>query len=80
MRDANVGPLDLAQLEHQRVADVLLLDRRLADEELPRLAVVVGKALRAQPQLRARRPPPGSVRKPRVGFSRGPPSLHEFGS
>ncbi len=51
MRSRMSGALDLAQLEHKRVADVLLLDRRLADEELPRLAVVIGEALRTQPHL-----------------------------
>ncbi len=55
----DVGALDLAQLEHEGVDDVLLLDRLLAAEELAGLAVVIGEALRADPtlvtRLRARR-------------------------
>ena len=47
------GCSHLRQLEHERVDDVRLLDRRLADVELAGLAVVVGEALRADPLLRA---------------------------
>jgi hypothetical protein len=45
--------LDLRQFEGQRCADVALLRRCLADEELPRLAVMVGEALRPHPNLLA---------------------------
>ena len=45
--------LHLAQFEGQRRGDVVLFAPRLADEELPRLAVVIGKALGAQPALGA---------------------------
>ena len=41
----------LAELEGERVDDVLLLDVGLADEELACLAVVVGEAFRPQPPL-----------------------------
>ena len=47
------GGLDLAKFEGQRHGDVPLLWRGLAVEELPRLAVVVGEAFRAQPDLLA---------------------------
>ena len=50
---ANVGAFDLRQLEDKRVADMLLLDRGLAHEELPRLAIVVGEALGADAPLGA---------------------------
>ena len=50
---ADAGLLALAQLEHERVDDVLLLDRCLAHVELASLAEVVGEALRADPLLRA---------------------------
>ncbi len=40
----DILPLAFAELEHQGVADMLLLDIGLADEELPRLAVVVAEA------------------------------------
>ena len=56
MRDhplADDRRLHLAQFEGQRGGDVVLLGRGLADEELPRLAVVVGKAFRAQANLGA---------------------------
>jgi hypothetical protein len=43
---ADVHPLALGELEYQGVADVLLLDRRLADEELAGLAVMVREAAR----------------------------------
>ena len=43
----------LAQLEHEGVNDVVLLDRGLTDEELAGLAVVVGEPVRAHPLLRA---------------------------
>ena len=59
MRDhalANARRFDLAQFEGQRIGDVLLLDRRLADEELARLAIMVGEGFRARAHLR-RRPP-----------------------
>src|SRR3546814_11174758 len=42
----DIGPLDLGEFEHKGVADMLLLDRRLAYEELSRLAVMVGEAFR----------------------------------
>ena len=45
--------LHLAEFEGQRVGDVMLLAAGLADEELPRLAVVIGKAFGAQPALGA---------------------------
>ena len=45
MRATDVGRLDLAELEDERVGDVALLHRGLAHVELPRLAVVVGEAL-----------------------------------
>jgi hypothetical protein len=69
---ADVGALDLRQLEHQRIADMLLLDRQLADQELARLAIMVGEAFGTHSEL-------GSVLdaaklvKPRCGSSRGPP-------
>ena len=47
----DVGPLDLAQFEHDRIADMLLLDRHLADIELPRLAIMIGETLRPDPLL-----------------------------
>ncbi len=56
MRDhagSDVRPFDLAQLEGEGVADVFLLDRRLAQVELPGLAVMVGEAFGAQPALGA---------------------------
>ena len=53
MRSRMTGGLHLAQFEGQRVRDVALLGRRLADVELPRLAVVVGEALGADALLRA---------------------------
>ena len=43
--------LAFAQLERQRHRDMALLRRGLADEELPRLTVVVSEALGPQPQL-----------------------------
>jgi hypothetical protein len=49
----DIGPFDFAQLEHQRIAEMLLLNGRLADEEEPRLAVVIGEAFRPQPDLGA---------------------------
>jgi len=51
---ANVGPLDLAQLENQRILHMLLLGRRLADVELTRLTVVVGETLRTDAGFFAR--------------------------
>ena len=45
--------LDLGQLEGQCHDDVTLLGRCLTDEELPRLAVVIGEAFRAEPNLLA---------------------------
>ena len=45
-----------AELEHQGGDDVVLLRLGLADEEQPRLAVVVGEAFRPDAQL-ARLPP-----------------------
>lgn len=80
MRDhplADHRRLHLAQFEGQGVGDVALLGRRLADEELPGLAVMVGKALGADAQL-------GPLllgrkwRKPFMGDSRGP-SPQELG-
>src|SRR5690349_13060103 len=50
---AGVRPLAFVELEHERAGDVLLLDRCLAHIELPRLAVLVGETLRAQPGLGA---------------------------
>src|SRR3546814_5655982 len=50
---ADIRPLHLAQFEHQCVGDMLLLDRRLADVELPGLAVMVAKTFGPQPGLRA---------------------------
>ena len=47
------GRSTLRQLEHERVADVFVLDAGLAHEELPGLAVVVGEALGANPALGA---------------------------
>src|ERR1700744_5029190 len=52
-RGPDGGPLHLAEPEGEGVGDVLLFDRNLANEELPRLAVVVGEALRAQARLGA---------------------------
>src|SRR5436309_1047345 len=43
--------LDLAELEDQRVGDMLLFDRCLAAKKLPGLAVVIGKAFRPEPHL-----------------------------
>ena len=40
-----------AQLEAEAIDDVLLFDRRLADEEKPRLRVVLGKLRRLRAQL-----------------------------
>ena len=48
---SDVDPLDLAQLEHQRVANVLLLDLLLAAEEHAGLAVMIGERLRADARL-----------------------------
>src|SRR4029079_9873227 len=42
------GRFYLAELKGQRRRDVVLLAAGLADEELPRLAVMVGEAFRAQ--------------------------------
>ena len=71
------GVFDLAQLEGQRGGDMVLLRRGLADEELPRLAVVVGEALGPRrtfwPFLDI-----GKRAEPRFGDSRGP-SPNEFG-
>ena len=56
MRDhalADRRRFDLAEFERQSGGDVLLLAHGLADEELPRLAVVVGEAFGAQPALGA---------------------------
>ena len=50
---ADAGLFALAQLEHEGVDDVLLLDRCLADVELAGLAVVVGEAQGADPLLGA---------------------------
>ena len=47
----NVEPLTLTQFEHQRVAQMLLLDGHLAEIEHPRLTVVVGKSFRADAHL-----------------------------
>ena len=82
MRSRIVERLDLAQLEHERVADVALLDRVLAQVELPGLAVVVGEALRAQPPLLAALLGGERLGSRSPGSSRGPPTsgLHEFGS
>ena len=78
---ADAGLLELRQLEHERVDDVRLLDRRLADVELAGLAVVVGETFRPDPLLRRRRSA-GEGREPPTGSSRGPPSspAHELGS
>ena len=43
--------LNLAQLEREGGCDVRLLTRGLADEELARLAVMIGEALGAQTAL-----------------------------
>ena len=78
IRSRMTGVFDLAQFEGQRGGDVVLLRRGLADEELPRLAVVVGEAFRraagplALPRHRR------TIGKPRSGDSRGP-SPNEFG-
>ena len=48
---ADDGRLHLAQLESQGGGDVVLLTLGLADEKLPCLAVVIGKAFRPQPPL-----------------------------
>ena len=48
---ADVRPLHLAELEGEGVGDVLLFDRGLADEELSRLAVVIGEALGSEARL-----------------------------
>ena len=79
---ADAGPVALAQLEGERVGDVLLLDRGLAEVELPGLAVVVGEALRPQPPLRARLVGRVAAEPALAGSSRGPPSSagQEFGS
>ena len=45
------GRLDLAELERQGRLDMTLFGRGLADVELPCLAVMVGKAFRAQTHL-----------------------------
>src|SRR3546814_14449463 len=42
----DIGPLDLGEFEHKGVADMLLLDRRLAYEEPSRQAVMVGEGFR----------------------------------
>src|ERR1700738_4871104 len=47
------GCLHLAELKGQRGRDVMLLAAGLADEELPRLAIVVSETFRAQPAFRA---------------------------
>jgi hypothetical protein len=44
---------DLAQLEGERVGDVLLFALRLADVKLPCLTIVVGEGLRADAQFGA---------------------------
>ena len=51
---ADVNTSDLAQFEDEGVDDVLLFNTGLANEELTRLAVVIGEALRPQPGLLAR--------------------------
>ena len=56
MRDhalADHGLDAFAQLEHERVAEMVLLDRRLADVELSRLTVMIGECLRSLPHLRS---------------------------
>ena len=50
---ANRREFAFAEFEHQRIGDVALLNQCLADVELAGLAVMVGKAFRAQPHLRA---------------------------
>ena len=80
MRDhplADDRRLHLAQLEGQRRGDVVLLRRGLADEELPGLAVVVGKALGAEANLRAFLDI-GERAETALGDSLGP-SPNEFG-
>ena len=76
---ADVQALALAQLEHEGVDDVVLLDGCLADQELAGLAVVVGERLGPDPSLR-----PGSsagkVGNPPLGSSRGPPSRRSTSS
>ena len=56
--------LAFRQLEDQRVCNVLLLHGRLAQVELPRLAVMIGKALRAQALL-------GALHLRRIGADAG---------
>ena len=82
MRRRMSGVSHLAQLEHERVGDVLLLRRRLADVELAGLAVVVGEALGPEPALLAARRARGNVRNPllRVLARSAVSAGHEFGS
>ena len=75
---ADAGLLALAQLEHEGVDDVGLLDRGLADVELAGLAVVVGEASRSGraalvPSIgssKVRKPPSGILA--RSGCRSGP--------
>ncbi len=71
----DVDAFDLRQLEHQRIADVLLLDQGLANEELARLAVMVGEAFRADALLGTIRPLRRSWEAARRIFARGRPAL-----
>src|SRR6201992_1587276 len=49
----DVWSLDLAQLEGERIANMLSLDWRLAEIKLPCLAIVVCEAFRSQLSLRS---------------------------
>src|SRR5690606_31332529 len=48
---SNSRVLHLTEFEDKGVSNMLLLDRQLADIELPRLAVMIGKSLRAHSNL-----------------------------
>ena len=72
MRSRMTGVFDLAEFERQRRRDMALLRRRLADVELARLAVVVGKAFRPQPHLLALLLGREMIGSRAAGDSRGP--------
>ena len=82
IRPRIAGLSHLAELEHECVDNVLLLDVGLADEELAGLAVVVGEAFGPQPPLGAGLVAlaAGVGAKPAAGSSRGPGGSQEFGS
>ena len=78
MRSRMTGVSTLESSKVSAIGDVPLLGRCLADEELPRLAVVVGEALRRAAEPSGPSSTSANDRKPRSGDSRGP-SPNEFG-